>query len=158
MNDKLQAPLASDATQDGVLLAASCATVVTLIPVLLFQTGAIKSLPDPPFRVFASDEITSSKMAHPFGIPDSIPGLASFGTTLALILLANKSLVARRFLGAKLLLDGSAAAFNASRQLAGFGKFCSWCTGTALAAGITVYAGRRVISDSLSGNWSGDRG
>lgn len=157
MNDNLDPSLTGSATEDAVLLAASCVTIATLVPVLLYQTGAIRSLPDPPpSSLFASDKITKSKMAHPFGIPDTIPGLLNFGATLALILLARKSRVARRVLGAKLLLDGSAAAFNASRQVVGFGKLCSWCTGTALAAGVTVVAGRRIVSDTLSGNWSGD--
>ncbi len=149
--------LTGNVGQDAVLLGASCLTVATLIPVLLYQTNVIRSLPDPPSPLFDSDEITKSRMAPPAGIPDSIPGLASFGTTLALVVLAKQSRVARRALGAKLLLDGSAAAFNVSRQVVGFAKLCSWCTGTALAAFVTVYAGHRIIAESLSGNWSGDQ-
>jgi uncharacterized membrane protein len=136
--------------EDALLLGACCAALATLVPVMLFQTGIVDSLPDPPLAVFDSEEITSSRMAHPFGVPDSLPGLASFGATLALILLARRSPVARRLLGAKLVVDGSAATFNATRQVLGFGKLCSWCTGTALAAGVMVYAGRGVIAETVA--------
>ena len=136
--------------RNQALMIASCATTIaTLIPVALFQTGVLDSLPDPPSRVFDSNWITQSKTAHPFGIPDALLGLASFGTTLTLILLAKKSSTARELLGAKLAIDASAAAFNATRQIVRFGKLCSWCTGTALAAGVMAFAGRENIAEAL---------
>ena len=143
MNSKLGSiePLQNEA----LLVASSLTTLATLIPVALFQTGVLKTLPDPPFPVFDSERITTSKIAHPLGIPDALLGLASFGTTFALILLARKNGTARKLLGAKLAVDASAAAFNASRQVLDFGKLCSWCTGTALAAGVMAYAGRKTI-------------
>lgn len=120
-----------------------------LVPVALYQSGTVSHLPDPPGDVFASEKITSSKMAHPFGIPDSFPGLASYGVTLALVLLADKSLTARRALGVKLVGDAGFAAFNAVRQVVRFGKLCSWCTGTALATAVIVYGGRRAILETV---------
>jgi uncharacterized membrane protein len=132
---------------DAVMLGACCCALASLVPVAMYQLGAIESLPDPNASVFDSDRITSSKAAHPFGIPDSLLGIASFSTTLALILLAKKHKSAKKLLGAKLAMDASAAAFNASRQLIEFGKICSWCSGTALSAGIMAYAGRAHIRD-----------
>jgi uncharacterized membrane protein len=131
--------------EDNLLIAACCTALATLVPVALYQTGMLKRLPDPPFGVFNSERITKSKAAHPFGIPDSLLGLASFATTLALILLARRRPDAKRLLGAKLTLDLSAAVFNASRQVISFGELCSWCTATALAAGGMAYSGRRTI-------------
>ena len=128
---------------DKLLLASCCTALATLVPVALYQTGIVKRLPDPPLGVFDSERITSSKAAHPFGIPDSVLGLASFGSTLALILLARRYSAAKKLLGAKLTLDLSAAAFNAGRQIISFRALCSWCTGTALAAGGMAYSGRR---------------
>ncbi len=122
--------------------------LATLTPVALYQTGIIDRLPDPPFRVFNSQKITASEAAHPFGIPDSLLGLASFGTTLALILLARRYPAAKKLLGAKLTLDVSAAAFNASRQIISFGELCSWCTGTALAAAGMAYSGRKIVQSA----------
>jgi len=106
----------------------------------------VKHLPDPPAKIFDSDRITGSQIAHPFGIPDGLLGIASYGTTLALAIVASESKTAGRLLGAKLLADAGAATFNASRQVVRFGKLCSWCMGTAAATGVMVYAGRQFIS------------
>lgn len=133
-----------------VMIYACCVTLATLVPVTLFQIGAIGVLPDPPMPIFASEHITSSEAAHPLGIPDGILGLASFSATLGLILLAKHSRTSRLLLGGKLLLDGGMAAFNTGRQVMNFGKLCSWCMGTALAAGVMVYAGRDTIRAASS--------
>ncbi len=138
----------SSGSGDKLLIAGCCAALATLVPVTLYQTGALDRLPDPPFRVFDSERITMSRAAHPLGIPDGVLGLASFGGTLALALLARRHRAAKKLLGAKLALDASAAAFNASRQVVSFGKLCSWCTGTAIAAGVMAYAGRKTIKDA----------
>lgn len=131
------------------MLAGSSVAIVSLVPVALYQMKTISHLPDPPSEVFNSDAITSSGQAHPFGIPDALIGIASFGTTLALVLASRRSVTARRLLAAKLALDTTAAAFNATRQLVSFGKLCSWCTVTALAASVTAYGGRAVIQESF---------
>lgn len=131
---------------ERTLAIAACGTAIgTLLVVALFQSGAMDRLPDPPARIFDSERITLSKMAHPLGIPDSFLGLGSYGATLTLLLLADRHRWARRTLGLKLMGDGAAAAFNAVRQVKVFGKLCSWCTGTALATGVMVYAGRKAV-------------
>lgn len=134
---------------------AHCALVVgaalaltTLAPVALYQTGVIGHLPDPPGRYFDSDLITSSKDAHPFGVPDALLGLGSFGATLALALLAPRSRIARGLLGVKLAGDGGMAGVNVVKQVVKFHRLCSWCTGTALAAGLACTAGRRYLKQS----------
>ncbi len=132
-----------------IAVAGCCAAVGTLIPVALYQSGLMKHLPDPPGSIFDSERITSSRTAHPFGIPDSYPGLASYATTLGLVLLSGRSVVARRLLGAKLLGDAGLATFNAVRQVVSFGKLCSWCTGTALATAVVVYGGRDAVAETV---------
>lgn len=132
------------------MLAGCCTALATLVPVALYQTHAIAHLPDPPFGVFDSERITRSKAAHPCHVPDALLGLASFGATLALIVASRRNATARKVLGAKLMLDAGAAALNATRQVVSFGKLCSWCTGTALAAGVTTYAGRDSIGNSVA--------
>jgi uncharacterized membrane protein len=139
----------ADSDDHTLLIGASCVALATLVPVALYQLGAVSRLPDPPFSVFDSERITTSRAAHPFGIPDGLLGLASFGTTLVLALLSKRSRVASHLLGAKLVLDASVAAFNASRQIVSFGKLCSWCTGTTVSAGVMAYAGRASIRSSL---------
>lgn len=150
----IQSPHADTVTgsgdRDTLLLGSCCTSILTLIPVALYQTGVISGLPDPPFEIFDSDRITMSKAAHPLGVPDALLGLASFGATLTLVLLAKRSPLAKRLLGFKLTLDASAAAFNAGRQVIAFRSLCSWCTGTALAAGVMAYAGCGVIRNAWS--------
>jgi uncharacterized membrane protein len=140
---------------DQLLIAAACAALATLVPVALYQTGLLDRLPDPPLGIFDSERITTSSTAHPLGIPDALLGLGSFGTTLTLALLARRHLNLEKFLGVKLTLDASAAAFNASRQVVNFRRLCSWCTGTAIAAGVMAYAGRKVIGRTWGKKTSG---
>lgn len=131
------------------MLGGCCAAIATLIPISLYQTKIIGSLPDPPGSLFASETITTSKAAHPLGVPDGLLGLASYGTTLALILLSRRHAPAKNLLGIKLTLDAGAAAFNSGRQVISFGKLCSWCTGTAFATMVMVYAGRKTMIESF---------
>ena len=125
------------------LLAATSAATLTLIPIAAHQLGLLAHLPDPPWGVFASDEITESSSAHPFGIPDGLLGIASYGMTFALVLLAPGRPLARKLLAAKLVADGSIATVNVVRQITSFGKLCSWCTATALCTGAMAFVGRR---------------
>lgn len=135
---------------DGLLLGACCSALVTLVPVALYQTGILSRLPDPPISMFDSERITMSKAAHPLGIPDALLGLANFSATLTLAMLARHHKTPRSLLGAKLVLDASAAAFNVGRQVFSFGKLCSWCTGTAISAGVMAYAGRTTVYSAIS--------
>ncbi len=132
---------------DVPLSIATAAAVATLIPVVAHQLGTLASLPDPPGSLFASNQITDSKAAHPLGIPDGILGIGSYGVTLALVLLARRRQKARRLLALKLMADGSLASFNVVRQVVSFGKLCSWCTGTAICTAAMVFAGRKVIAE-----------
>jgi uncharacterized membrane protein len=131
------------------LAAATCAAAATLIPVVAHQVGAIDHLPDPPGSVFASDRITKSKSAYPLGIPDGILGLASYGATLGLVVLAAANPKTRKLLAVKLLGDGSLAAFNVVRQLVSFRRLCSWCTATAVCTAAMLIAGREIIASEL---------
>lgn len=150
MKDSQPNTLTGCSVRDGVMLGACCATLATLVPVALKQTGAIDHLPDPPCGLFDSDRITGSKTAHPLGVPDSLLGLASFGTTLALMLLARRNRSARVLLGGKLAADAAFASFNLVRQVVEFRQLCSWCTGTAVAALTMSAAGKMVIADAVS--------
>ncbi len=131
----------------GAMVGGAAAALATLVPVALYQTGVISRLPDPPGRVFASARITGSKGAYPLGIPDSFPGIASYGATLTLALLARRHRPARNLLGPKLVLDGAVAGFNFAKQVVQYGKLCSWCTGTSLATAVTCVAGRVYLKE-----------
>ena len=122
------------------------AALACLVPVALHQTGVLGHLPDPPGALFDSDKITGSKDAHPLGIPDGLLGLASFGTTMALLIATRtrkKRPLLRAGLKAKLAIDASMASTNSIKQVVKFRRLCSWCTGTALATAGMVYFARR---------------
>ncbi len=136
----------SEGGEPGVVTMVACgAAMAALVPVLLHQTGRLRHLPDPPGMVFDSDGITESKMAHPLGVPDGLLGLASYGVTMGLMVAGRRPGLAQRLLGWKLGVDGAAAAFNVVRQVVVFRRVCSWCTGTAVATGVMVWAGRGVV-------------
>jgi uncharacterized membrane protein len=132
-----------------IAVAGCCLALGMLVPVALFQGEVSDSLPDPPGELWASERITLSRSAHPLGVPDSYLGLASYATTLGLLLAAEKNRSARQLLGAKLMLDAGLAVVNMARQVVSFRKLCSWCTGTALATGLIVYGGRAAMSETL---------
>jgi uncharacterized membrane protein len=119
--------------------------LATLGPVAAHQLGLCRHLPDPPLRMFDSDMITGSRMAHPFGIPDGLLGLASYATTVGLLLAARRFRAVHPVLKLKLAADASAAAGNSVRQVVKFGRVCSWCAGTALATAAMVHYGRRSL-------------
>ena len=127
-------------------LAVACSVAMAgLLPVALYQLRLIHHLPDPPGRYFDSERIISSKAAHPFGIPDSLLGLASYGTTLALVVGAGAPGPVRTLLVAKLLIDSGMAGFNTARQVVSFRRICSWCMVTAAATAAMAYAGRSLL-------------
>ena len=135
--------------RDAVMMAACGAAMGTLAPVLLHQVGVLGHLPDPPGRVFDSDTVTESEMAHPMGVPDAVLGLLSYGVTMGLIVAGRRGGLARRLLGWKLAGDGAMAAVNVVRQVVVLGKVCAWCTGTAVATGVMVWAGRGVVGEEV---------
>jgi uncharacterized membrane protein len=130
---------------------ATSAALVTLVPIAVSQLGLLRHLPDPPSRIFDSDKITGSPLARPFGIPDSLLGMASYSATLGLILLAHERPLVRKLLAMKLVADGVAAGVNTTRQITSFRKLCSWCMATAICTTAMVVAGRKVIASELSG-------
>jgi uncharacterized membrane protein len=132
------------------LVVATSAALLTLAPIAARQLGLIDHLPDPPQKIFASDKITGSSLAHPLGVPDSLLGIASYSASLTLALLARERPLARKLLAAKLVTDGAVAGINTARQIASFRKLCSWCAATLLCTAIMLVAGRKIIASELS--------
>lgn len=137
-------------SSDALLIVASSAALLTLLPIAAHQLGGLDHLPDPPSSLFDSDRITDSRSAHPLGIPDSLLGLGSYAVTLALAVFVHKDRRIKTLLALKLVADGSVAAFNVGKQVVSFRKLCSWCTATALCTGVMVFAGRGLISEQAS--------
>lgn len=135
----------------GMAIACCCVAITSLVPVVLLQLRVLKTLPDPPGRMFNSKRIVTSRNAYPLGIPDGLLGIGSYSLTLVLLLTARPSRpLLQTALRGKLLLDGTMAARNARKQVTQFGRICSWCMGTAIAtAGIVYFARKAREADRL---------
>jgi hypothetical protein len=126
------------------LMIASCvAAMGTLVPVALYQSGVIEHLPDPPGVLFDSDRLTMTQGSRPMGIPDSYLGLASYGTTLGLLLSPSRSPAMNVARHAKLGLDAAMAGTKVVGQVRK-GRYCSWCLGTAAATAAMMWFGYRA--------------
>lgn len=135
-------------TRTGLIVTSGVA-LGTLTPIALHQLGLIRRLPDPPLEVFDSNSITGSKMAHPFGIPDGLLGMASYGVTLGMAVALPGSPTLKRLVALKVAFDGGFAAVNTVRELVTFRKLCSWCMGTVAASVLSVWVGRRLLREEL---------
>ena len=58
--------------------------VADSLVVLMRQTGLLRRLPDPPSRVFDSNQVVTSPEAYPLGIPDAAPAIALYVAEIAL--------------------------------------------------------------------------
>ncbi len=138
-------PLVRSEDLNVPLTIATAAALATLVPIALRQLKVVRRLPDPEHHLFNSNRIISSHKSRPFGVPDSLLGLASYSATLTLVLMAPKSGAARRLVGPKLALDSAVAATNTVRQITGFGKLCSWCLLTVAATAAMAVTGRNAF-------------
>ncbi len=136
--------------RSSAIIVASATCVASLVPIALYQLGFVSHLPDPRSPLFDSDGITSSAMAHPFGIPDSLLGLGSYGLTLGLSLTPPEKTVMRQALAAKIAFDGVFALTNTVRQIVSFRKLCFWCMGTVAATAALVWNARGLIKHQHS--------
>lgn len=125
-------------------LASAAAGMAFLLCIALRQVRLLKHLPDPRGDVFDSDGIVLSKEAHPVGVPDGVLGLLSYGATAWLLAFSTPDRAT--LLRAKLVCDGSAAAFNAVRQVVVFGRVCSWCMAVAITTVPMVKFGWRAAA------------
>jgi uncharacterized membrane protein len=133
------------ARYEGLAMACCGVAIISLLPVALLQLKVVDRLPELPGSLFNSSRVVTSQAAYPLGIPDSLLGLASYATTLALLIAAKPSRpVTRTALRAKLLLDGALAARNTRKQVTEHGKICSWCMGAAIATAGMVYFARKA--------------
>ncbi len=66
------------------IVGTSLVGMASMAIVSLFQTGAIRHLPDPPLESFHSDKVNSSRTAYGYGMPDGPITLGMHAANLAL--------------------------------------------------------------------------
>jgi uncharacterized membrane protein len=116
-------------SQTGLMLTAAGAMGI----VILYQTGIVRHLPDPPIPGMDSDKVDASGEAYDsFKTPDATLGLASYGATLALIGMgtADRAQVqpAIPLLAAvKVAIDAAGAAWLTAEQVSKHRALCFYC-------------------------------
>jgi len=136
---------------------AASGAVVALGVVTARQLGMVRRLPDPPGAMWDSDAVVMSRAAHPAGVPDGVPGMASYGVTLALLLLAEDAEWVRPVARAKVMLDAAAAGMNAVRQVVVFRRMCSWCMAAVVCTAAMAWASREARGTAAIRGVSADR-
>ncbi len=106
----------------------------------LYQTGVIKSLPDPPLPYFDSEKVNAGAEAYSrLSMPDAPIGLGSYAATLGLAAMGGENRAEEKpwialALAAKTLADALQAGKLTVDQWTKHRAFCAWCL---IAAGCT---------------------
>jgi uncharacterized membrane protein len=118
--------------------------MAALAPVVAYQVGIVRHLPDPPGRWFDSDRVDASGEAYgPGRLPDAATGLAGYAVTL---MLAGRGMPDRwrtepwlpLALAGKVVFDAASAGYLTAEQISVHRRLCAWCLVAAAAVGATV--------------------
>jgi len=107
--------------------------VGSMAVVLLYQTGILRRLPDPPLPAFDSEKVDASGEAYEsFKTPDAALAIGSYGVTLALVGMGAADRAAERPLipllaAAKIAADGAGAAWLTAEQITKHRALCFYC-------------------------------
>lgn len=113
----------------GLSLVASASMGV----IVLYQTGVIRHLPEPPLPRLNADKVDASAEAYRrFAVPDAILGLGSYAVTMALAAMGGKNRDREHpliplALAAKIAFDVANAAKLSVDQWTKHRAFCFWC-------------------------------
>lgn len=112
--------------------------------VVLYQTGVISHLPDPPFAVFDSDKVDASREAYKLlVVPDGTIGVTNACVTLTLAAMGGQDRSRAKpwlplLLAGKIGFDASQAGRLFLNQLTKQHALCFYCTVAAFASFATV--------------------
>ncbi|HEV2062740.1 MAG TPA: vitamin K epoxide reductase family protein, partial [Solirubrobacteraceae bacterium] len=110
--------------------------------VLLYQTGILRHLPDPPLPGMDSDKVDASGEAYDsLKTPDAAVAIASYGATLGLIGMgaadrADQQPLIPLLAAAKIAADAAGAAWLTAEQITKHRALCFYC----LAASAATWA------------------
>lgn len=119
--------------------------------IVLYQTGIIKHLPEPPLPFFDADTVDASEEAYGWlSTPDGAIGLANYGATVVLAAMGGQDRAQRSpwlplLLAAKTGADAFQAAKLTKDQITKHGALCAWCL---LAAGATFASFYRALPEA----------
>ena len=109
-----------------------------------YQTGLLRSVPEPPLRFLGANRVDASGEAyHSFGTPDAGLGIVSYGVTLVLLGAGAGDRAERKpwlplLAAAKVATDALSGSYLFAEQVTKHRAVCSWCTVAAAASVATV--------------------
>ncbi len=122
----------------------SLAAAASMGLIVLYQTGIIKHLPEPPLPGFNADKVDAAPEAYKtLSMPDAALGLGSYATTLALAAMGGADRARKQpwiplALTAKVAIDVSQASRLTLNQWTKQKAFCFWCLTASAATFATV--------------------
>lgn len=114
--------------------------------VALYQTGLIKSVPEPPLPFLDADRVDASGEAYAtLNMPDAVLGMLSYAATLVLVTAGGRERAKTKpwlpvVAAAKVMLDAASGAVLTAEQAAKHRAFCSWCLAAAVTSFLSVPA------------------
>jgi uncharacterized membrane protein len=126
------------------IVAAALLAAGSYLPVLAYQAGLVRHLPEPPLRWLDADAVDASPEAYwPGSTPDAALGLLQAAATIALAGAgphdrARTSPWIPLLLAAKTAGDAAGAALLTAEQLTRHRRICSYCTVAAAATAATL--------------------
>jgi uncharacterized membrane protein len=84
LREQIQHDDSGDMQRRRAIVAASLGGIASMVPVILYQTGIIKHLPDPPVGNFHSDKVNGSETAFGYGGPDGPMSVLTHTLSMAL--------------------------------------------------------------------------
>jgi uncharacterized membrane protein len=121
--------------------------------IALYQTGVIRSLPDPPLPLVDSNKVDASEEAYAkLQTPDAVLGLGSYAMTMGLAAMGGKDRAREQpwiplALAGKAAADALQAAKLSYDQWARHRAFCIWCL---IAAGATFATVPLVVGEAAA--------
>lgn len=139
VSDGLRRAASPDLTRRRRAVALALVATGALGVVEAYQTGLLRSVPEPPLPGLGADEVDASGEAyHLFGTPDAALGIASYGVTLALVGAGTPDRAQSApwlplLAAAKACGDALASSYLFVEQVSKHRRICSWCTVAAVA-------------------------
>jgi uncharacterized membrane protein len=109
-----------------------------------YQTGLLRTVPEPPLQFLDADKVDASGEAyHSFGTPDAGLGIVSYGITMALVAAGPEDRAESKpwlplLAAAKVMTDALNGGYLFAEQVSKHRAICGWCTVAAVASVATV--------------------
>lgn len=133
------------------VVAWSLVGIAAMGPIVLYQMGLIKHLPEPPLPRFDADAVDASGEAYAIlSMPDAVLGIGNYAVTMGLAAAGGADRATERpwlpiALAAKVGIDAAVAAKLTVDQWTKHRAFCFWCL---IGAGASLASTPLVVAEA----------